>query len=123
MIDNYNLFFRFIDNFLPGGFRELDYHNPVLQEIEEMTEANNQFFFVADLLQLKILFTSRRSVDMMGIKPEKIDPGVFFTYTHPDDMLRHNIARTKLFNLGQQLYIERKENMLLSTNFRFRNSQ
>jgi hypothetical protein len=86
-----------------------------------MTTANDQFFFVGDLIKMKILFTSRRSVEMIGTEPENVDPGIFFSSTHPDDILRHNIARTKLMNLGHQLYIERKESMIISTNFRFNN--
>ena len=118
LIDNYNLFFQFKDKFLPGGFKGIDYQDPLLLKIEEMTEANNQFFFIADLLQLKIIFMSRRSIKMLGMEPEKVDPSVFYTSTHPDDLLRHNKARTKLFNLGQDLFIEKKGFKILSTDFR-----
>jgi hypothetical protein len=121
LIDKYDLYYQFIDVFGPSGFTKIDRLHPVLQNIEEMTTANGQFFFVGDILRMKILFTSRRSVEMMGIKPENIDPAVFFTSTHPDDLFRHNIARTKLLNLGQQLYIDRKKSMILSSNFRFKN--
>jgi len=123
LIDNYNIFFQFIDLFLPCGFAEIDKSNPVLQKIEEMTESDNQFFFIADLIKLKILFTSRQSINLLGIDPHDVDPGVFFTVTHPEDLIRHNIARTKLFNLGQQLYIENEGKAILSTNFRFKNTQ
>jgi DNA-binding CsgD family transcriptional regulator len=117
---NYNLYFQFIEAFLPSGFTKIDRNHPLLLELEEITAANNQFFFVADLLQLKILFTSRRSVEMIGLKPEQVEPSVFFTATHPDDLLRHNTARTKLFSLGHELYIEKKGNGIISTNFRTR---
>lgn len=120
-IDNYNLFLHFINAFLPSGFAEIDPSNPVIQEIEEMTEANNQFFFISDLIKLKILYSSRRSFEMIGIEPKDVDPYVFFSKTHPDDLMRHNIARTKLFNLGQQFFIENNGVSIISTNFRFHN--
>lgn len=123
VIDNYKLFFQFINTFLPSGYADIDPLNPVLQKIEEMAESNNQFFFVCDLIKLKILYTSKRSVEMLGIEPKDVDPYVFFSKTHPDDLLRHNIARTKLFNLGQQLFIESKGKSIISTNFRFFNAQ
>jgi DNA-binding CsgD family transcriptional regulator len=123
VINNYNLFFEFIDAFLPGGFTEIDQQNPVLQKIEKMTEANDQFFFISDLLKVKILYTSQRSIEMIGIKSKDVDPLVLFTLTHPDDLLRHNIARTKLFNLGQQLFIENHGKSIISTNLRYNNAQ
>jgi DNA-binding CsgD family transcriptional regulator len=119
--DNYNLYYQFIDKFLPCGFLEIDRSDPLVLKVEEMTEANDQFFFVGDILQLKILFTSKRSVEMLGIETELVDPAVFFTSTHPDDLMRHNVARTKLFNLGQELFIKHTGTAVLSTNFRIKN--
>ena len=89
-------------------------------ELEKAMEVRKQFFFVGDILQLKILFTSKRSIDMLGVKPEDVEPSVFFTATHPDDLQRHNLARTKLFNMGQELFIEKKGIRVISTNFRLR---
>lgn len=57
---------------------------------------------------------------MLGVKPEEVEPSIFYTATHPDDIRRHNLARTKLFNLGQELFIEQKGFQILSTNFRTR---
>jgi len=31
----------------------------LLLELEEMTEANNQFFYIADIIQMKVIFTSK----------------------------------------------------------------
>ena len=120
ILDNYSLFFQFIDNFLMDGFLNIDRSDPLILQLEQMTEANNQFFYIGDLLQLKIIFTSQGSLKLLGVEPEKIDPYVFFTYTHSDDLQRHNIGRTKLFNLGQELYIKNSGRILLSTNFRFK---
>ena len=117
----YSLFFKFIDTFSPTGFIGIDRDDPLLFELEEMMKCNNQFFFAADLIQLKILFTSKRSVDMIGINPVDLNPYLFFEATHPDDIHRHSLGRSKLFGLAQGFYIAEKGNALLSTNLRLRN--
>lgn len=116
--NSYHLFFQFIETYLPGGFRQIDRDSSLMMNLENMTEADNQFFFVADILQLKILFTSKRSFNMLGVEPENVDPSIFFTATHPDELHRHNLARTRLFSLGQELFIRHKGISILSTNFR-----
>jgi len=118
--NNYDLYFRFIETWLPTGFKNIDRDSPLILSLEKKTKTNNQFFFVADILQVKILFTSKRSIDMLGVKPEDVEPSIFFKATHPDDLKRHNLARTKLFSLGQELFIEKKGFGLISTSFRTR---
>jgi hypothetical protein len=118
--DYYSLYFPFLEVWLPSGFRNIDRNSSLVADLEKMTKERNQFFFVADLIQMKILFTSKRSMDMMGVKPEDLEPSVFFTATHPGDIQRHNLARTKLLNMGQDLFIERNGVKIISTNFRFR---
>ena len=121
VIDNYNLYFRFVDQFLPGGFNIINRTDPLILKIEEMTEANNQFFCIFDLIQLKILFTSRRSIDLMGIESKEINPLIFKKSIHPDDLVWHNLAQTKLFNLGQDIFMKNNGSALVSTNFRMKN--
>lgn len=121
VMDNYNLYFRFVDQYLPGGFNIINRTDPLILKIEEMTEANNQFFCIFDLIQLKILFTSRRSIDMMGIESKDINPLIFKKSIHLDDLVWHNLAQTKLFNLGQDIYMKNIGNALVSTNFRLKN--
>lgn len=118
--NDYGLFYEFAEKFLPSGFRDIDRSDPLVVELEKITEANKQFFFAADLIQLRILFSSKRCMDMLGIKPESIDPSAFFISTHKDDMKRHNLARTKLFNLAQEMYIEKTGHTYISTNLRFK---
>ncbi len=122
IIDNYTLFFNFIDQYLPGGFKDIDRKDQVILNLEEMTEANNQFFCIFDLIQLKILYTSKRSFKMLGVPPEDLTSSVITKLMHADDLIWHNIAKTKLFNQGQQIFIENSGNTLISTNFRLKNS-
>jgi len=122
IIDNYTLFFSFIDQYLPGGFKDIDEKNPLIRELEELTEANNQFFFLFDIIQLKILFSSKRSVTMMGIESRDVNPSIFIKSMHPGDLSWYSIAQTKLYNLGHQIFSENNGSALLSANFRLKNS-
>lgn len=123
MIDfqDYSLFFRFIKAYSPSGFKGIDRDDSLVQELEVMMKENNQFFFVGDLIQVKILFTSKRSEEMIGVLSDEVTPYHFFEITHPDDIQIHNLRRSKLFGLGQGIYIAEKGEALLSTEFRFRN--
>lgn len=91
-------------------------------QIEKFTEDHNQFFYVGDIIQMKILFTSKRSTQMIGINPEELSVYHFMEATHPDDMQRLNLGRTKLINRGQDIFIAGKGEILLSTNHKIRNS-
>jgi hypothetical protein len=73
------------------------------------------------MIQMKIEFTSNRSYQLTGVKPEELSPYHFFETTHPDDLQRHNLTRVKLFKLVQTLYVAEKGFSIISTNFRLRN--
>jgi DNA-binding CsgD family transcriptional regulator len=119
--DRYSLFFRFLKKYTPTGFLGIDPDDPLLAEMEALMGENNQFFFVCDLIQVQILFTSKRSTEMIGVIPEDVTPYHFFEATHPDDIQRHNLGRSKLFGLAQGLYIAEKGVALISSNLRIRN--
>ena len=122
IIDNYSLYFRFIDQYLSGGFKDIDRSDPLIVKLEEMTKANNQFFCLFDLIQLNILYTSRRSYEMLGIESKDVNPSVFTKSIHSDDLIWHNIVQTKLFTLGQQIFIDSSGSSLISTNYRLKRS-
>lgn len=119
---DYNLFFKFIESYTPVGFKGIDAADELMLELEKMMEENDQFIYVADAIHMKILFTSKRSSDMMGIKPEDLSFYHFMEATHPDDIQRLNIGRTKLVKKAQDIFIEGKGSALLSTNFKVRNA-
>jgi hypothetical protein len=120
--NNYDLFLEFISHSLAGGFKDIDRMDPLIMQLEESTKMNNQFFLVHDLIQLKILFTSLRSREMLGIEPVDVNPSVFYRSMHPDDLLWHNMAQTRLFSVGQKLFLENRGSAIISTNFRLKNS-
>ena len=120
---DYSLYLKFIETYLPSGFKGIDRGDPLLLELEAFTEANNQFFHVANLIQAKITWSSIRSEQMIGIKPEELDAYHFIEATHPDDLEKHTLGRSKMFDLANDLFRAKKGSALLSTNIRIRNLQ
>jgi len=118
---DYDLFFRFIETYTPSGFQGIDLNDPLILELEEMMKGNDQFFYIADIIQMKVLFTSSRSLQTIGIDPKEVTPYHFMEAAHKDDIQRLNLGRAKIIRMAQDLFIARKGYGLLSTNYRFRN--
>jgi DNA-binding CsgD family transcriptional regulator len=119
--NSYNLYFKFIEAYRNGDFKEIDRNDPLIKELELMTEINNQFFFAADLISMKILFCSNRSLQMIGVDPEILSPYQMNQVTHHDDLNRRGLAvanRMKLANIFMEF---EKGYSLLSSNFRIKN--
>jgi hypothetical protein len=119
--DRYSLFFKFIKSYSQTGFEGISPDDSLLMEMEALMENYNQFFFIGDVIKIKILYTSKRSIDVIGINPEDVNLYHYFEATHPDDIQRHDMARSKLFALSQGLFIAEKGDALLSTNLKIRN--
>lgn len=115
---NYSLFYKLNEIYSQIGFKGINPNDPLMLELELLMEKNNQFFFVGDIIQMKILYTSKRSSQMIGIEPENITPYYFFEATHPDDIQRHSLGRTQLFKMAQDLFIAKKGSALVSSNFK-----
>ena len=118
---DYKIFEDFIKKYLPCGFTCIDPDDDLMRRIDDTLRARKQFFYIGDLIKLKILFASSGTRDLFGIPPEELDPATFYVNTHPEDMARHNLGRTKLFNLGQNLFFDQTSDFILSSNFRFKN--
>jgi hypothetical protein len=119
--ESYELFFRFIEEYGPEGYKGIDPHDPLIVELEDRMENNNQFFYVADLIQLKVIYTSKRSMEMIGIEPADLNFYHLYEATHPDDAKRNSLGRAKLLKLAHDLFVAETGFMLISTNFRVRN--
>lgn len=120
-VTDYSVFHHFIDKYKHQGFDNIRRQDPFIMDLEEQLLRHKQFFFIADIIQVKIKFASSGSRRLLGVEPENIDPAIFYTSTHPEDLKRHNVGRTRMFNLGQQLFIAKKGIYVLSTNYRMRN--
>jgi DNA-binding CsgD family transcriptional regulator len=117
----YSLFFKFIKTFTSVGFQDIDRHDPLVLELEEMMKINNQFFLIFDMLRMKVLFTSQGSLQLLGINPDDLNPFHFKEATHPDDLKRNELGVAKLFKSAHEIFVEKQGELLISTNFRFRN--
>jgi DNA-binding CsgD family transcriptional regulator len=81
---------------------------------------NRQLFYITDVIQLDIKFISRGLKSMFGLAPDKITTGFFLTTTHPEDLKRHHLARSKLISVAEELYIKKNGTTIISSNFRGR---
>jgi len=122
-ISYYNLFFKVIDKYGPAGFTGIDDQDPLMIELEEIMKQNDQFFYIGDLILFTIIYTSKRSKDILGIEPDKLSGFNFFQAIHPEEMNRHSLGRSTLFKLAHELYTAEKGFRLLSSNFRLKNAE
>jgi len=117
---SYSLFFKFIETYSPSGFLGINPDEPLMIELEELMENNNQFFFVGDIVKMKIYYTSKRSIQLLGILPDELTPYHFREGVHPDDAQRQGLGTTQLFKIANELFIDRKGTGLLSANLKIR---
>ena len=118
---DYSLFHKFIDAYSPTEFLGIDRNDPLILELEEMTKANNQYFFIADLLQGRIIFTSKQSENIIGIDPDELTPYHNIEAVHPDELYRNTSGWAKLLNLANHLFFAKSGISILSTNMKMRN--
>lgn len=119
---DYQLFFKLIETYGPSGFMSIGSSDPLVLEAEEMMEKYDQFFYFGDLLQYKILYTSKRSVNMLGIEPERLTPAWCVEAGHPDELNRHLAGRTILLKTAYDLFKSEKGYKILSSNYRIKNA-
>jgi hypothetical protein len=120
---NYGLFLKFFDAYAPVGFRGIDPADPLLVDLENKMEINDQFLYIGALTKMEILFVSKRSAQMMGIKPEDLHPDHFFQASHPDDLIRASLGRVRLFKMGHNVSVAKAGYSLMSSNYRMRNAE
>jgi len=118
----YDLFFEFIETYSLVGFKGINRHDPLVLALEEMMKSNNQFLSVFDMLRMKTEFVSQGCIQMLGINPEDLTSYHFKEATHPDDLKRHELGLVKMFKIAHELFVAKKGEMFISTNFRIRNS-
>ena len=119
----YDLFYQFINAYAPFGFRGIDRNKPLMLRLEEMMEQNNQYFFIADLFQANILFTSQRSMQMLGVKPEELNPYHAIEAAHPDEVYRNTRGWAKLLLMGNELIGTSGGTSLFSVNMKLMDPQ
>ena len=120
---DYSLFLKFIDTYQSKCFRDIDRQYPLIMQLEKMTEVNNQYFFVADLLLGEIIFTSSRSIQMIGVDHEELTPYHNIEAIHPDELYMNVNGWAKLLRMANDLLISKNRSSLLSVNMKMLNPQ
>ena len=59
---NYNIFFDFIESYLPMGFQGIHEDDPIMQRLEELMEENDQFLTVIHLEKIKYLYSVKEVI-------------------------------------------------------------
>lgn len=113
---------EFVNKYLDQGFLDINREDPFIIRLEKILQANNQCFIVLDLISLKVHFASLTSQDILGVPVGDFDVSTLFRLTYPDDLPRKNLARTKLFRNGQELFIRKGGECYMSACFRTKNS-
>ena len=117
---NYNLFFKFIKAYSPSGFKGINPNDPLVLELNEMLVKHKQFFFVGDMMQIKILYTSHGCFEMTGIESEDLSPYHFFEFVQKCEYQRFSSGRTVFFKLSQDLFKEESGETLFSVTLKLR---
>jgi len=120
---NYGLFLKFFDAYAPVGFRNIDPADPLMVDLENMMKINDQFLYIGALTKMEIIYVSKRSTQMMGIKPEDLHPDHFIQASHPDDLIRASLGRVRLFKMAHNVSVAKSGYSFNSSNFRMRNAQ
>jgi DNA-binding CsgD family transcriptional regulator len=118
---DYSIFHQFIERYHPQRFEHISRLDPFMIDMEEELRNNRQFFYIADLIKVRILFTSWGSNTIIGLSPEQVDTSTFFVLAHPDDQELLNRAQAKLYKQGQELYNRENGISIVSVLIRERN--
>ena len=95
-----------------------------MKKICTMLGKNKQYFYIADMLSLQVLYTCQTVKQVLGIEANQFDPGFQLRGTHLDDLPRHSITRARMFQLCTDMYIETRKTGLekyavMSTSLQF----
>lgn len=121
--NDYKLLFQFVDTYLPVGFEGIGREDPLMRKVYKLMKKNNQFFYIADMIQLEMLYKCSSIDQILGIKSSEFTPIVEFELVHPDDMKRFSVARSKVIKLTGNLFAEKTGSAIISSNFRFRHAK
>jgi len=118
---DYTLFHQFIETYSTNGFNGINADDSLIVEMEKLMEKNNQYFFIADVFQSKILYTSKRSINIIGIDPAEITPYHGVEACHPNEVHRNTKGWAKLICMANDIFAAKSGNALLSVNMKLRN--
>jgi len=115
MDKDYNLYMQFLNAFQGQDFRDIEKDDPLLLAVEKKLETNGQFLHVANITHMCIVYCSNGCHKFFGVGPGEVDPAIYFERTHPQDIKRHSLGRSKLLRMGNDIFIAKQGKMLLSS--------
>ena len=115
--EDYSLFYKFFVTYSDQDFKGINPSDPLMKELNSYMDNNRQLFYITDVISLEIKFISKGVKSMFGIDPDKVKTGFFLTTTHPEDLKRHHLARSKLISVAEELYIQKSGTKIISSNF------
>ncbi|MEI7526863.1 MAG: LuxR C-terminal-related transcriptional regulator [Mariniphaga sp.] len=116
---SYSIFFDFIESYQPSGFLNIKTDDPIILELEQLMEVNDQYFQVFDLGQMRFLYTSKGITKIVGVTPQEINPGHYTQIVHPEDEERLGLVRTLVYKMEKEIFQAKKGSALASYNIRF----
>ena len=119
---SYSIYFDFIESYLPSGFLNINIDDPIMRQLKQVMNENDQFLTISDLGQIKFLHASEGIKRMLGIAPSELNPGHFVEVTHPDDLSRLGLLRAQTFVVEKEVLETQKGSALVSFTIRLRNS-
>jgi hypothetical protein len=119
---SYNIFFDFIESYLPSGFLNINPQDPMMQKLDELLDKNDQFITLSDIGKIQFLYCSSGIKPMLGVEPGELNPGHFVEVTHPDDLSRLGLLRAQTFIVEKEVLETQKGSALVSFTIRLRNT-
>ncbi len=113
---------RFLKSYESIGFSGINRADKTVVNLEDLIRENRQFFYVCDILKMKILFSCGDLEELNGEKTENLDFSTFFVRSHPDDQARQAVARAKTVHASQEVFFRKLPSLIQSSNFRQRDA-
>lgn len=118
---DYTIFNDFIEKLLLHEVEGVNRQDELILELEKKLMENQQFIYIADLLQMQVLFTSAGSQNLIGVDPVQFDLSSLISRVHPIDFKRHSLARSMVIKKGYELLMRRRGISIISTHSHVRN--
>jgi DNA-binding CsgD family transcriptional regulator len=102
-------------------FSNIDSTDSLVLELEEKMKLNKQFLIIGDLLKVQVFYASQGFYDFYGDISFESFPLVNFERSHPENIERHGVARSKLFTMSQDMFKNQWEKRFISSNLLIKN--
>ncbi len=104
---DYHLIKQFINTFKQQGFENIDRQDALVLELEAHLKRDKQFFYVANLLPMKICYVSQNVGGVLGDDNRTFDLSSILSRVHPEDYHKHSLARSLVIKKGYDLLMHK----------------